>query len=110
MLANDDTGNADDQVRDEQCLCAYCYAVLPTFDLPPNNPRYELKTGEGISDVLKFKEFEWDFVQEDLKLGIYSSFHFIDEFKVRQLVIRIHKVRSLQNKRPHYYIAERRIS
>ena len=81
-----------------------------TFDLPLNNPRYELKTGEGISDVLKFKEFEWDFVQEDLKLGIYSSFHFIDEFKVRQLVIRIHKVRSLQNKRPHYYIAERRIS
>ena len=84
------------------------HAVLPTFDLPPNNPRYELKTGEGISDVLKFKEFEWDFVQEDLKLGIYSSFHFIDEIKVRQLVIRIHKVRSLQNKRPHY-IAERRI-
>ena len=79
-----------------------------TFDLPPNNPRYELKTGDGISDVLKFKEFEWDYVQEDLKLGIYSSFHFIDEFKVRQLVIsNSYKVRSL--KRPHY-IAERRIS
>jgi WD40 repeat protein len=41
-----------------------------------NMKKYGLKTGENIADTVKYKLFAYNYVMEDLKLGIYSSFHF----------------------------------
>eukprot|EP00750_Incisomonas_marina_P018256 INCI2787.1.p1 GENE.INCI2787.1~~INCI2787.1.p1 ORF type:complete len:859 (+),score=186.37 INCI2787.1:279-2855(+) len=42
-----------------------------------NAEKYGLKTGPKIKDTVKYKLIAYDFVMEDLKWGINSSFHFV---------------------------------
>ena len=41
-----------------------------------NMKKYELKNGEGLRDVVPYKTFDKEWVQDEVnKLGFYSDFH-----------------------------------
>lgn len=75
MKVPDEEDGAGEEEEDE--IPPLPEGTIPMMIEDMNAEKYGLKTGPKIKDTVKYKLLTYEFVMEDLKWGINSSFHFV---------------------------------